>query len=131
MGLSGARPVVGTVPGTVPGEGGATPLARGGRSPLACPESCLVASGFEHDSDHGVGHQRAHERAVHVHGPSLSVTRWLGRRRDRLAPPLDSLGVLDRVKVSLASLAADATLTRSPRAHGRGSCGASPCSRAC
>jgi hypothetical protein len=48
-------------------------------------------------------------------------------RRDdqRLAPPRERTGVLNRVKVALAALAADATLTRFPRAHRRAFIGAS------
>ena len=48
-------------------------------------------------------------------------------RRDdqRLAPTRERTGVLNRVKVALATLAADATLTRFPRAHRRAFIGAS------
>ena len=51
---------------------------------------------------------------------------WPIRRDDqRLAPPRERTGVLNRVKVALAALAADATLTRFPRAHRRAFIGAS------
>ncbi len=38
----------------------------------------------------------------------------------RLAPSVERIGVLNRVKVALATLAADATLTRLPRAYRTG-----------
>ncbi len=131
MGPCAARLVVGTVPGTVPCEGERPPSAGGVAPPSRVQSRARVASGIEDDADHGVGHQRARVRAVLVHGPSLIVICWIGRRCNRLAPRLDSPGVLDRVKVSLAPLAADATLTRSARALGEAIGGASRCSRAC
>jgi hypothetical protein len=55
-----------------------------------------------------------HRRA----GPLSARGHQLGRSPDeRLAPTQERTGVLNRVKVALATLAANATLSRFPRAH--------------
>jgi hypothetical protein len=68
-------------------------------------------------------------RRVSGHSSRSRGSHQLGcpiRRDDqRLAPPRERTGVLNRVKVALAALAADATLTRFPRAHRRAFIGAS------
>ncbi len=68
-------------------------------------------------------------RRVSEHSSRSRGSHQLGcpSRRDdqRLAPPRERTGVLNRGKVALATLAADATLTRFPRAHRRAFIGAS------
>ena len=68
-------------------------------------------------------------RRVSGHRPRSCGSHQLGRPTDsdegRLAPTRERMGVLNRVKVALATLAADATLTRFPRAHRRAFIGAS------
>ena len=56
---------------------------------------------------------------------SHQLDRSTRRDERQLAPPRERTGVLNRVKVALAALAADATLTRFPRAHRRAFIGAS------
>ena len=68
-------------------------------------------------------------RRVSGHSSRSRGSHQLGCPADRddgrLAPPRERTGVLNRVKVALAALAADATLTRFPRAHRRAFIGAS------
>lgn len=68
-------------------------------------------------------------RRVSGHRPRSRGSHQLGCRTDRdqrrLAPRRERTGVLNRVKVALATLAADATLTRFPRAHRMAFIGAS------
>ena len=68
-------------------------------------------------------------RRVSGHSSRSRGSHQLGcpiRRDDqRLASPRERTGVLNRVKVALAALAADATWTRFPRAHQRAFIGAS------
>jgi hypothetical protein len=68
-------------------------------------------------------------RRVSGHRPRSRGSHQLGcpadRDEGRLAPPRERTGVLNRVKVALATLAADATLTRFPRAHRKAFIGAS------
>ena len=68
-------------------------------------------------------------RRVSGHSSRSRGSHQLGcptrRGEARLAPPGERMGVLNRVKVALATLAADATLTRFPRAHRRAFIGAS------
>jgi hypothetical protein len=68
-------------------------------------------------------------RRVSGHSSRSRGSHQLGcptrRGEGRLAPPGERTGMLNRVKVALATLAADATLTRFPRAPRRAFIGAS------
>jgi hypothetical protein len=68
-------------------------------------------------------------RRVSGHSSRSRGSHQLGcpadRNETRLAPSRERMGVLNRVKVALATLAADATLTRFPRAYRRAFIGAS------
>ena len=115
-GESAVGPVVPPVAGTVPSEGGATPLERGGRSPLACLAGVLLRARCRTSSDTRCGRQHVSKSFTFVLSRGHRSRSHCVRARARLAPQVESPGVLGRVKVPLAPLAADATLTRPPRA---------------